>query len=275
MLAEWTVALGETAELLADRGAITRETQDAFALRSHQRAAAVVDAGVFTDEIIAVPDVDLMHDECIRPATSLEGLAALRPVFRPDNGTVTAGNSSPLNDGAACLLLADESGVARVGREPLARIVARAISAVTPQHFGIGWSDLRTVELNEAFAAQCLACLAEWSELDPEIVNPLGGARHRPRSGSVRHSPSRHAGVAATPGPCASASARASTSSSKPEGALRRVTPPKLAIAPPRPRAVAGRSPVGVAEVLALEGGVVEGQRVVHHAEIHPEDEVP
>jgi acetyl-CoA acyltransferase len=89
---------------------------------------------VFTDEIIAVPDVDLMHDECIRPATSLEGLAALRPVFRPDNGTVTAGNSSPLNDGAACLRLADEAGVARVGREPLARIVARAISAVTPQH---------------------------------------------------------------------------------------------------------------------------------------------
>jgi acetyl-CoA acyltransferase len=131
---------------------------------------------VFTDEIIAVPDVDLMHDECIRPATSLEGLAALRPVFRPDNGTVTAGNSSPLNDGAACLRLADEAGVARVGREPLARIVARAISAVTPQHFGIGWSDLRTLELNEALAAQCLACLAEWSELDPEIVNPLGGA---------------------------------------------------------------------------------------------------
>jgi acetyl-CoA acetyltransferase family protein len=191
MPVEWTVALGETAELLADRGAITREAQDAFALRSHYRAAAAVESGAFTDEIIAVPDIDLMRDESIRPATSLEALAALGPVFRPGNGTVTAGNSSPLNDGAACLLLADEAGVARLGREPLARIVARGVSAVTPQHFGIGpveaahmamkragitWSDLRAVELNEAFAAQSLACLAAWPELDPEIVNPLGGA---------------------------------------------------------------------------------------------------
>jgi acetyl-CoA acetyltransferase family protein len=191
MPVEWTVPLGETAELLADRGAITREAQDAFALRSHQRAATAVEAGAFDDEIVAVPDFDLRRDESIRPATTLERLAALRPVFRPDNGTVTAGNSSPLNDGAACLLLADEAGVARIGREPLARMVARGVSAVTPQHFGIGpveaanmalkragigWSDLRMVELNEAFAAQSLACLAEWPELDPEKVNPLGGA---------------------------------------------------------------------------------------------------
>jgi acetyl-CoA acetyltransferase family protein len=155
------------------------------------RAAAAIDAGAFSDEIVAVPHVDQMQDESIRRTTSLDGLAALRPVFRPNDGTVTAGDSSPLNDGAACLLLADETGVARIGRDPLARIVARGISAVTPQHFGIGpveaanmalkragigWSDLAAVELNEAFAAQSLACLAEWPELNPEVVNPLGGA---------------------------------------------------------------------------------------------------
>jgi acetyl-CoA acetyltransferase family protein len=117
-------------------------------------------------------------------------VSALKPVFRPD-GTVTAGNSSPLNDGAAALLLGDSTGAEAAGREPLARIVARGVAAVEPQLFGIGpvgaaeraleragwrWSDLDVVELNEAFAAQALACLAEWRELDPGIVNPLGGA---------------------------------------------------------------------------------------------------
>ena len=137
-----------------------------------------------------MPGVELERDESIRPDTSLEKLAALPPVFRPD-GTVTAGNSSPLNDGAAALLLADDAGLSRMGARPLARVVSRASSAVEPQLFGIGpveaahtalaragigWGDLRAVELNEAFAAQSLACLAEWSELDPEIVNPNGGA---------------------------------------------------------------------------------------------------
>jgi acetyl-CoA acetyltransferase family protein len=120
----------------------------------------------------------------------MEALAKLKPAFRPD-GTVTAGNSSPLNDGAAALLLADAAGAETAGREPLARIAARGVHAVEPQVFGIapveaarralrragiGWSDLSVVELNEAFAAQSLACLADWPELDPAIVNPNGGA---------------------------------------------------------------------------------------------------
>jgi acetyl-CoA acyltransferase len=190
MSTEWTVALGEGAEILADKYGIDRAAQDRFALRSHQRAAAAWSAGTFADEVVPVPGVELERDESIRPDTSLEKLAALPPVFRPD-GTVTAGNSSPLNDGAAALLLADDAGLSRMGARPLARVVSRASSAVEPQLFGIGpveaahtalaragigWGDLRVVELNEAFAAQSLACLAEWSELDPEIVNPNGGA---------------------------------------------------------------------------------------------------
>jgi acetyl-CoA acetyltransferase family protein len=191
MQAAWTVPLGETAELLADIGSISREAQDTFALRSHQRAAAALTAGSFVDELVEVPGTDLHHDESIRATATLEQLAALRPVFRTQDGTVTAGNSSPLSDGAACLLLADEDGVSRLRTEPLARIAACAVSAVTPEHFGTGpveaartalkragtdWADLRAVELNEAFAAQSLACLAAWPELDPEIVNTLGGA---------------------------------------------------------------------------------------------------
>jgi 3-oxoadipyl-CoA thiolase len=187
---EWTVSLGEGAELLADRYKITREAQDEFALRSHQRAAAAWDAGAFDDEIVSVPDTTLERDEGVRPDTSLEKLAKLRPVFRPD-GTVTAGNSSPLNDGSSALLLADEQGLSTIGAQPLARIVSRATSGVEPQYFGIGpveaaevalkragisWGDLKAVELNEAFASQSLACVAEWPDLDASIVNPLGGA---------------------------------------------------------------------------------------------------
>jgi acetyl-CoA acyltransferase len=190
MPAQWTVPLGEGAEILADKYGIDRQAQDAFALRSHQRAAAAWTAGAFADEVVEVGKVDLTNDESVRPDTSLAALAKLRPVFRPD-GTVTAGNSSPLNDGAAALLIADRAGAQRAGRRPLARIAARAVSAVEPQFFGIGpvvaarkalaragigWGDLGVVELNEAFAAQSLACLAEWPELDPEIVNPNGGA---------------------------------------------------------------------------------------------------
>jgi acetyl-CoA acetyltransferase family protein len=187
---QWTVALGEGAEILADRFEITREEQDEFAMRSHQKAAAAWDAGKFEAEIVLVPDTDLERDEGIRPDSSMEKLAKLKPVFRKE-GTVTAGNSSPLNDGAAALFIGDETGADRTGKEPLARIVSRAAHGVEPHLFGIGpveaankaleraglgWDDIDVVELNEAFAAQSLACLAEWKELDPEIVNINGGA---------------------------------------------------------------------------------------------------
>jgi acetyl-CoA acetyltransferase family protein len=190
MPAEWTVPLGEGAEILADRYRITREAQDEFALASHQRAAAAWAAGAFADEVVPVDGVDLRRDEGIREDTTLERLARLTPAFRPD-GTVTAGNSSPLNDGAAAVLVTDEAGARAVGRPPLARIVSRAVSAVDPPLYGIGpveaarlalkragigWEDLAVVELNEAFAAQSLACLAEWADLDPSLVNSQGGA---------------------------------------------------------------------------------------------------
>lgn len=190
----WTVSLGEGAELLAERYSIGREAQDAFALASHAKAIAAWDAGRFDDEVEHLVDDHgdrrLEQDESIRVDTSLERLGRLRPSFRPD-GTVTAGNASPLNDGAAALLLADDAGLARVGRLPLARIAARAVVAVEPQWYGtgpvgaaelalkrarIGWADLAAVELNEAFAAQALACLAHWPDLDPARVNPNGGA---------------------------------------------------------------------------------------------------
>jgi len=187
---EWTVALGEGAEILADRYGISREAQDAFALRSHHNAAMAWKDGLFADEVVAVGGVELERDESIRADTSLEALGRLKPAFRPD-GTVTAGNSSPLNDGASALLLADERGAAATGRRPIARIVSRASHGVEPQLFGIApveaarkalqragisWGDLRLVELNEAFAAQSLACLADWPALDPAVVNVNGGA---------------------------------------------------------------------------------------------------
>jgi acetyl-CoA C-acetyltransferase/acetyl-CoA acyltransferase len=190
MPGDWTVSLGECTELLAEKYGITRQAQDEYALASHQRAAAAWDAGVYSAEVAAYPGVELSRDESIRADTSLAALAKLAPAFRPD-GTVTAGNSSPLNDGSAALLIGDEAGAEAAGREPLARIVSRAVAAVDPQFFGIGpveaartalaragigWGDLAMVELNEAFAAQALACLADWPELDPAIVNIHGGA---------------------------------------------------------------------------------------------------
>jgi acetyl-CoA acetyltransferase family protein len=187
---QWTVPLGEGAEILAERYEISRAVQDGFALRSHQRAAAAWRHGRFADEVVLVRGADLARDESVRPDTSLDALARLRPVFR-SAGSVTAGNASPMNDGAAALLLASEAAAERLGHPPLARIVARAVTAVEPQLYGlgpveaasralgragIGWSDLAVVELNEAFAAQALACLAEWPGLDRAIVNPNGGA---------------------------------------------------------------------------------------------------
>ncbi|MEV3987701.1 thiolase family protein [Streptomyces sp. NPDC049837] len=192
MPAEWTVSLGEGAELIADKHAITREQQDAFALTSHQKAAAAWAEGLYDGEVVPYGGVELTRDECVRDNTSMEALAKLKPSFRTDGtGTVTAGNASPLNDGAAALLLVDEEGLKACGREPLARIRASAVTGIEPQLFGLGpveavqralakagrtFADLTTFELNEAFAAQSLGCLAEWPELDPSLVNPRGGA---------------------------------------------------------------------------------------------------
>lgn len=188
---EWTVALGEGAELIADKHGIGRAAQDAYALASHEKAVRAWQEGAYDAEVVPYEGVDLPRDETIRHNTSLESLAKLKPAFRKDGGTVTAGNSSPLNDGAAALLLVDEEGLAATGREPLARIGASAVTGIEPQYFGLGpveavnralakadrtFADLTTLELNEAFAAQVLGCLAEWPDLDPSLVNPRGGA---------------------------------------------------------------------------------------------------
>ena len=190
------LAMGETAENLVDKYDITRQEQDAFALRSHQRAVAAWDGGTFDDEVVgvdipgrkgAVTTFD--RDEGPRRDTSLESLAKLRPVFR-NSGSVTAGNASSLNDGAAAVLVASEDAVRRYGLQPVARIVSSGVVGVNPSIMGIGpvdatnkaltragWAaeDLDSVELNEAFAAQSLAVLRELP-VDPEIVNPQGGA---------------------------------------------------------------------------------------------------
>ncbi|EME58403.1 thiolase family protein [Amycolatopsis decaplanina] len=186
----WTVSLGESTEQLAERYGIGRDEQDAFAVRSHLNAARAWDEGFYDDHVVPVEGVELARDEGIRPDSSPEKLAKLKPVFRPQ-GTVTAANASPLNDGASALLLGDEAAGKRLGRAPLARIAGRGAAGVDPDVFGIGpvraaeialeragigWEDLAAVELNEAFAAQSLACLRDWSKLDPEIVNVNGGA---------------------------------------------------------------------------------------------------
>ncbi|MEU5403564.1 thiolase family protein [Streptomyces sp. NPDC005963] len=194
---QWTVPLGESAELIAERHGISRARQDAFALASHEKAARAWQEGTYAAEVIPVEvpgrggPVAFDRDECVREDASLEAMAKLRPSFRTTGGTVTAGNASPLNDGAAALLLADEEGVRATGREPLARIGASAVTAIEPQWFGLApvgavrraldragrsFGDLSVLELNEAFAAQALGCVAEWPELDPEILNPRGGA---------------------------------------------------------------------------------------------------
>ncbi|MGV9298083.1 thiolase family protein [Amycolatopsis sp. NPDC003676] len=191
MPSQWTVSLGESTELLAERYGITRDEQDAFAARSHVNAARAWDEGFYDDHVVPVEGVELTRDEGIRPDSTPEKLAKLKTVFRKENGTVTAGNASPLNDGASALLLGDAAAAERLGKTPLARIAGRGAAGVDPDVFGIGpvraaeialeragigWSDLAAVELNEAFAAQSLACLKEWSKLDPEIVNVNGGA---------------------------------------------------------------------------------------------------
>src|SRR5947209_5834560 len=187
---QWTISLGQSAEKLAGIYGITREAQDEFALRSHQRALAAWESGFYDRWVVPLDGTDLERDENIRPDTTVEKLARLRPSFA-ENGTVTAGNSSPLNDGAGAMLIADEAGARAAGREPLARIVARGAAGVDPDVFGIapvhaaelalaragiGWGDVAAVELNEAFASQCLADIGQWRGLDADIVNPNGGA---------------------------------------------------------------------------------------------------
>ncbi|HMQ29639.1 MAG TPA: acetyl-CoA C-acyltransferase [Chloroflexaceae bacterium] len=193
-----TMALGVTAELVAERYGVAREDQDAFALESQRRAAAAQASGRFADEIVPVritaarkgqPPALFEADEHPRPDTTLEALAKLRPAFK-EGGTVTAGNSSGVNDGAAALLLATAPALQRHGLRPLARVVSMAVAGVEPAVMGLGpipatrralaraglrAGDLDLVELNEAFASQALACLREL-ELDPARVNVNGGA---------------------------------------------------------------------------------------------------
>jgi acetyl-CoA acetyltransferase family protein len=190
MPGEWTISLGEGAEVLADKYSISRDEQDALAMGSHQRAAAAWASGHFAAETVQVAGALMERDECIRPDSTMESLGKLKPVFR-QGGSVTAGNASPMNDGAAAMLVMSPRGVELSQATPMARIVSRATSGVEPHLYGIGpveaaraalrragigWGDLSAVELNEAFAAQSLACLREWPELDPAIVNRQGGA---------------------------------------------------------------------------------------------------
>jgi acetyl-CoA acyltransferase len=185
------ISLGETAENVADKYGITRERQDEFAVRSHHLAAAARDAGRFDAEIVPVTTAkgEVTSDEGIKASITLEELAGKRAAFRK-GGSVTGGNSSPLNDGAAALLLMSEEAVNRAGVTPLARYVGASAAGVHPDYMGIGpvpamnralaragWrtEDLDLVELNEAFAAQSVACVDEL-KLDPAKVNVNGGA---------------------------------------------------------------------------------------------------
>ena len=193
---EWTIDLGQTAEVVARAHEVGRAEQDAFAANSQAKAAAAIQAGRFGDEIVPVSvpgrrgdPVAVTRDEHPRPGTTVEDLARLRPVFERD-GTVTAGNSSGINDGAAALLIV-ESETARVhGLEPMAAVRGAAVAGVEPHHMGIGpvpatrrcldtvgalARDLDLVELNEAFAAQAIPCMRELG-LDPDTVNVNGGA---------------------------------------------------------------------------------------------------
>ena len=192
-----TESMGETAENLAEMYGIPREEQDRFALLSHQKAVRAWDEGRFLEEVVPVPvkrgkeEALVSVDEGPRRDTSLERLAALRPVFR-EGGTVTAGNSSPLNDGAAAVLLVSDAYAQAHGLRPLARIKALAVAGVPPRIMGIGpvpatkkalaraglsLKDIGLIELNEAFAAQSLAVLREWGlDLEDGRLNPNGGA---------------------------------------------------------------------------------------------------
>jgi acetyl-CoA acyltransferase len=189
---EWTVSLGESNERLRERFGITRERQDEFAARSHRLAHAAWESGFYDDLVTPVEGVDLTRDEGIRAGSTPEVLAGLKPVFRTpeQGGTITAGNASPLNDGASAVLLGSERAAAAIGTDPVARIAGRGVMALEPQDFGyapveaanralaragIGWDQVGAVEINEAFAVQSLACLDAW-KVDPALVNQKGGA---------------------------------------------------------------------------------------------------
>jgi acetyl-CoA acyltransferase len=193
-----TDTMPETGEIVAEEYKISRSDQDAFALRSQQRAAAAMQNGNLAEEIVAVPiaqkkgpPINFATDEHPRPDTTLEGLAKLKGVVKPD-GTVTAGNASGINDGACAILLASEAGAKRHGLTPRARVVATAAAGVAPRIMGIGpvpatrkllertklnLADINVIELNEAFASQSLAVLRELGVADDDVrVNPNGGA---------------------------------------------------------------------------------------------------
>lgn len=196
MPAEWTISLGETAERVADRYGITREEQDRFALESQMKCKAAMERGAFKDEIVPVSvaaargdENRISRDEHPRPETTIEALAKLQASFKP-GGTVTAGNSSGINDGAAALLLCEAQAARRLRLAPMARFAGCASAGVAPDVMGIGpipatrkvmkqlglrVAQLDLVEINEAFAAQAIACMREL-ELDPAITNPNGGA---------------------------------------------------------------------------------------------------
>ena len=189
--------MGFTAEFLAQTQGISRQEQDAFALRSHQRAASAHAKGEFKNEIIPLWGRDeqgnrtlIEVDQCVRPDASMESLGALKPAFMPGMGTVTAGNSSPLNDGAAAMLLMSDEKAKSLSLKPLVRVVASAVVGVDPAVMGTGpvpatkkalkraglkLDDIDLIELNEAFAAQALACL-RMLKLNEEKVNVRGGA---------------------------------------------------------------------------------------------------
>ncbi|WP_423125609.1 thiolase family protein [Kocuria palustris] len=191
----WTVSLGEATEQLREKHGITREEQDVFSARSHQLAAKAWDEGRYDDLTVTVKanskrGSDATRDETVRADSTPETLGGLRTVFRKDNGTVTAGNASPMNDGASAAWLGSEKAADLLGRTPLARIAGRGAAANEPQFFGeapveaanlalkragIGWGDVSAVELNEAFAAQSLACIRQWG-IEESIVNAWGGA---------------------------------------------------------------------------------------------------
>jgi acetyl-CoA C-acetyltransferase len=186
------IPMGLTAENVADRCKVSRESQDEWAATSQQRAVAARDAGHFAREIVAVTLADgteVTQDDGPRPGTTVEKLAELKPAFRPD-GTVTAGNACPLNDGAAAVLVMSAEKAAELGLKPRARIIASSVAAIRPEIMGLGpipavkkvleqagmtIEDIDVLELNEAFAAQVVPCRDEWG-IDPEKLNPNGGA---------------------------------------------------------------------------------------------------
>lgn len=191
----WTVSLGEATEQLREKHGITREEQDVFSARSHRLAAKAWDEGRYDDLTVTVKantkrGTDVTRDETVRADSTPETLGGLRTVFRKEDGTVTAGNASPMNDGASAAWLGSQKAAELLGRKPLARIAGRGAAANEPQFFGeapveaanlalkragIGWDDVSAVELNEAFAAQSLACIRQWG-IEEEIVNAWGGA---------------------------------------------------------------------------------------------------